>query len=170
MTDTPPTGDCTTFDECPIIAIGQNAYVALADADKIAATRLFSEPWTNSTARTRERSIITATAVLDRMGWQGRKLAPTQPLAWPRVAERAPQGYPLTADVPEAIKTASVELAIHLLATGNLGGGPAIMQRMLGDSMEMYYPTVADELPKHVRRLVEPYLRASSAQVAEVRF
>lgn len=170
MTDTPPTGDCTTFDECPIIAIGQNAYLALADADTIAATRLFAEPWTNSTARTRERAIITATAVLDRMGWQGRRLAPTQPLAWPRVADRAPLGYPLTTDIPDAIKTASVELAIHLLATGTLGGGPAIMQRMLGDSMEMFYPTVADELPKHVRRLVEPYLRASSAHVAEVRF
>ena len=65
--------------------------------------------------------------------------------------------------------TATVELAIHLLAAGEHAGAP-VMQRMLGDSMTMYFPTIADELPKHVRRLIEPYLRASSANVAEVRF
>jgi hypothetical protein len=171
VTDTPhPGDDCADFDECPIITVGQHAYLNLADANAIASTRLFAEPWNNSRARTQEQALITATSLLDRMQWQGRKLAPTQPLAWPRVAERAPLGYPLTTEIPDAIKTASVELAIHLLATGSLGSGPAIMQRMLGDAMEMYYQHLADELPKHVRRLIEPYLSASSAHVAEVRF
>lgn len=154
----------------PTLTIGQNAYVSLPDADAIADTRLFAETWRAETDATKVRSIITATALLDRMGWQGRKLALTQPLAWPRVADRAPLGYPLSTDVPDAVKTASVELAIHLFTTGSLGDGPALMQRMLGDSLEMFYPTIADELPKHVRRLIEPYLRASSANVAEVHF
>lgn len=154
----------------PTITVGQNVYVSMPDAQAIADARLFAESWNAAIDATKARALITATALLDRIGWQGRKLAPTQLLAWPRVADRAPLGYPLTAEIPEAIKTASVELAIHLLATGTLGGGPAIMQRMLGDSMEMFYPTIADEFPKHVRRLIEPYLRASSANVAEVRF
>jgi len=170
VTDTVSPGDCADFDDCPIIVIGLNAYLTLDDAEELAATRLFTEPWSSVNARTREQAIITATALLHGARWQGRKLAPTQPLAWPRVAERAPLGYPITTEVPQAIKTASVELAIHLLATGTLGGGAPIMQRMLGDSMEMFYPTVADEWPKHVRRLIEPYLRASSANVAEVHF
>lgn len=154
----------------PTLTVGQNAYVSLPDAQAIADARLFAEMWNAATDANKARAIITATALLDRMGWQGRKLAPTQPLAWPRVADRAPFGYPLATEIPDAIKTASVEFAIHLLATGSLGGGPPIMQRMLGDSMEMFFPTIADEIPKHVRRLVEPYLRASSANVAEVRF
>lgn len=154
----------------PTVTVGQNAYVSLSAAEAIADTRLFAEPWTAATDATKARSIITATTLLDRLQWQGRKLAPTQPLAWPRVADRAPLGYPLSTETPDAIATASVELAIHLLATGSLGGGPAIMQRMLGDSMEMFYPVIADELPKHVRRLIEPFLCASSANVAEVRF
>lgn len=171
VTDTPPTGeDSAVFDECSLITVGQNAYVSLADANAIATTRLFTEPWDNARDRDRERALVTATALLDRMQWQGRKLAPTQMLAWPRVADRAPLGYPLTTEIPNAIKLASAELAIHLLATGSLGGGPALMQRMLGDAMEMYYQHIADELPKHVRRLIEPYLRVSSAHVAEAHF
>lgn len=154
----------------PTLTVGQNAYLSLPDAQAIADTRLFADPWNAATDANKARALVTATSLLDRMGWQGRKLAPTQRLAWPRVADRAPLGYPLATETPDAIKTASVELAIHLLTTGALGGGPPIMQRMLGDSMEMFYPTIADEFPKHVRRLIEPHLRASSANVAEVRF
>lgn len=154
----------------PTIAVGQNAYLSLPDAQAIADARLFAEPWNAAIPATQARALITATALLDRMGWQGRKLAPTQPLSWPRVADRAPLGYPLATEIPDAIKTASVELAIHLLRTGNMGDGPPVMQTMLGDAMQMNYQHIADELPKHVRRLIEPYLRASSAHVAEVRF
>lgn len=154
----------------PTIIVGQNAYLSLPDAQAIADARLFAETWNGATPATQARALITATALLDRMQWQGRKLAPTQPLAWPRVADRAPLGYPIATEIPDAIETASVELAIYLLATGSLGGGPALMQRMLGDTMEMFYQHIADELPKHIRRLIEPHLRTSSAHVAEVRF
>jgi hypothetical protein len=170
VTDAPNDSDCPTPNECPIILVGQNAYVSLAEADTTASARLFAETWNNALPRTKEQAIITATALLDRMQWQGRKLAPTQPLAWPRVADHAPLGYPLATEIPAAIKTASVELALHLLRTGSMGDGPPIMQQMLGDAMVMYYPHIADELPKHVRRLIEPHLRVWSANNAEVRF
>ena len=94
-------------------------------------------------------------------------MLPTQPLAWPRVADRCPRGYPLTAETPDAIRTACVELAMHLLAQGQLSSAP-VQMRQLGDSLTMMFPTIADELPKHVRRLIEPHLRASSANVVEV--
>ncbi|ONF95984.1 DnaT-like ssDNA-binding protein [Sphingomonas jeddahensis] len=149
------------------IRAGVNSYISLAEAQAIAATRLFAAAWNGAAEATRSQALITATALLDRMRWQGRPLAPTQPLAWPRVSDRAPHGYPATADTPPAIITACVELAVHLLTQGQHSGAP-VMQRMLGDSMTMYFPTIADELPKHVRRLIEPHLRASSANVAEV--
>lgn len=150
--------------------VGTNSYVSLDDANALAADRLFAGAWSAATDATRSQALITATALLDRMQWQGRPLAPTQPLAWPRVADRCPPGFPLTTDTPEPIATATVELALHLLSTGELPGGPAVMQRMIGDSMAMFFAHVGDELPKHVRRLIEPFLRSSSANVAEVRF
>ncbi len=150
--------------------VGTNSYVSLGAADALASTRLFSSAWTTATAETRCQALLTATALLDRMHWEGRTVAPTQPLAWPRVAKHSPEGYPLTADIPAPIAAATVELAIYLLSQGELPGGPAIMQRMLGDSMVMHFAHIADELPKHIRRLIEPFLCASSANVAEVRF
>jgi hypothetical protein len=149
------------------IRAGVNSYVSLADAQAIAATRLFANAWNGATEQTQSQALITATALLDRMRWLGRPVAPTQPLAWPRVPDRCPHGYPLGAATPPTIVTACVELAIHLLTQGQLSSAP-VMQRMLGDSMTMYFATIADELPKHVRRLIEPHLRASSANVAEV--
>lgn len=151
------------------LIVGANSFVSLADANVIADTRLFAGPWDAATDATRERALVTATSLLDRLQWQGRPIALTQALAWPRVHDRCPPGYPLTADIPAAIVSATVELAIHLLATGEHAGSP-VQQRMLGDSLAMYFPTVADEFPKHVRRAIEPYLSASSANVAEVRF
>jgi hypothetical protein len=154
----------------PTIIVGVNSYLTLAQASEIAGTRLFASAWTNATDDMRTKAILTATALLDRMRWQGRKLAPSQALEWPRVPERCPLGYPLAADIIPPIVTATVELALHLLSTGELGGGPAIMQQMLGDSMVMHFAHVADEIPKPVRRLIEPYLVVSSANVAQVQF
>lgn len=157
-----------TTPDTPALVVGTNSYVSLADANALAASRLFAERWNAATDDTRTRALITATALLDRMRWRGRPVAPTQPLAWPRVPDRCPSGYPLAPETLREITTASVELAVHLLATGRLPGGAAIQMRQLGDALEMHFPVIADELPKHVRRLIEPYLRASSANVAEV--
>jgi hypothetical protein len=143
----------TEIDPAWTIRAGENSYVSMDDADAIASTRLFASAWTNATEPTRVQALVTATALLDRMRWQGRPVAPTQPLAWPRVPERCPHGFPMQTQTPAAIVTACVELAMHLLSQGQLAGAP-VMQRMLGDSMTMY--------------LIEPHLRVSSANVAEV--
>lgn len=152
-----------------LITVGQNSYIDLDGANAIAASYLFEGQWSASTEIARERALITATSLLDRMSWQGRPLDRAQSLAWPRVNAVAPYGYPLTVEVPAPIIRATVELAVHLLGVDEPASKP-IMQRMLGDSMVMYFPTIADELPKHVRRLIEPHLNSSSANVAEVRF
>lgn len=157
-------------DTGPTITVGQNAYLTLDAASAIADTRLFAAAWTSATTATQAKALLTATALLDRMQWQGRKVASSQSLAFPRVSDFATPGYPLTTEIPPAIITASVELAIHLLKSGDFGGGPAVQMRMLGDSNVMHFSHVADELPKHVRRLIEPHLRSSSANIAEVQF
>lgn len=145
----------------------QNSYATMAEATAIADSRLFATAWASATEQTQSQALITATALLDRMRWQGRPVTPTQALAWPRVPDRCPHGVAMQAPTPPAIVAACVELAIHLLTQGQLASAP-VQSRMLGDSMTMYFPTIADELPKHVRRLIEPHLRASSANVAEI--
>ncbi|MCP3731809.1 hypothetical protein M9978_15395 [Sphingomonas sp. MG17] len=149
---------------------GTNSYVTIEAANALAGERLFASAWNAASGDARAQALMTATALLDRLQWQGRKAVSSQPLAWPRIDDRCSEGYPLATEIPAPIAAATVELAIHLLATGELPGGPAIMQRMLGDSMVMHFAHVADELPKHVRRLIEPFLRSSSANIAEVRF
>jgi hypothetical protein len=152
------------------VTLGVNAYISAEDAFALSSDRLFANAWNAASPDLRARALITATALLDRMKWKGRPLAPSQPLAWPRVNDHCPEGYPLTAEVPREIITASVELAIYLLSVGENPGGPAIMQRMLGDSMVMHFAHVSDDVPKHVRRLIEPFLRVCSTNVAEVSF
>ena len=153
--------------EPAVVTIGVDSYVTLADADTLAGKRLFANVWTSATGVTRCQALQTATALLDRMHWRGSPLALTQPLAWPRVDDRCPRGSPLSVAVPTEIIAACVELAIHLIGAGQIAT-PHIQTRMLGDSMTINFPTIADELPKHIRRLIEPHLRVPSANVAEI--
>lgn len=149
------------------VTVGTDSYVSLAEAGQIAAARLFTGSWTRANPYARCNALRTATALLDRLRWQGRPVAPTQSLAWPRVPDRCPHGYPMSVATPAAIEAACIELAIYLLGQGDHASAP-VQMRQLGDAMTAYFPTIADELPKHVRRLIEPHLIASSANVAEV--
>jgi len=106
---------------------------------------------------------VTATATLDRLAWQGRPTTNIQALAWPRSGLAVP-----AATIPTAIATACAELAFYLLSAGGMGRRPGVQMVMVGQSMETYFPDVVDELPKHVRRLVEPYLRVRSSHSAEL--
>lgn len=153
--------------EFAAITVGVDSYIGLEQANQIAASRLFARAWNAADPSTRCNALRTATALLDRMRWQGRPVTASQPLSWPRVPDRCPHGFPMAAPIPAAITAACVELAVHLLNAGQLPAAP-VQMRQLGDALTMYFPTVADELPKHVRRLVEPHLRIASANVAEV--
>lgn len=155
--------------ETPAIIVGTNSYAGLAQADAIAAASLFNDRWNAADDDRRTRALMTATAMLDRLPWKGRPAKPDQPLAWPRVPFRTslPQ---ITADIVPAIVTATVELAMHLLTQTSMSPGPAVQQRMLGDSMTMYQPYQPDELPSNVRRILAPYLEVSSGHAAKVTF
>ena len=131
--------DLDITDEAPpawTVIAGANCYASLDQADAIAAGRLFAAQWNSAGDEIRHRALRTATAILDRMRWQGRPLAPTQPLAWPRVADRCPHGYSMAAPIPEAITIACVELAMHLHGQGQLAGA-SVQMRQLGDAMTM---------------------------------
>ncbi len=152
----------------PVLTPGQDSYVSYDGACTIADGYLFGDAWISATPTARGQALRTATAILDRMRWAGRPASNSQALAWPRQCIRDQHGCPLPAElIPAPVVTACVELAIYMLTNGQLASAP-VQMRTLGDAMTMYFPAIADELPKHVRRLIEPFLVASSANVAAV--
>jgi hypothetical protein len=169
--------------------VGTETYISFADADALAVDRLNAGEWRAAVAEylaelnrsydpeagdppppsldeaipaVCRQALTTATATLDRLAWAGSLATAQQPLSWPRT------GLSVPADpTPRALATACAELAFHLLTPeGQQRRG--VQMQMIGQAMETYFPEVADELPKHVRLLIEPFLRVGSAHNAEL--
>lgn len=153
--------------------VGENSYITVEDAGELAEQRLTSAAWAAADATMCARALIHATALLDRMKWLGQPATTTQHLSWPRTGvipnDRSLRTLSLFASptTPPALAIATAELAFHMLANPE----PAdlrVQMRQIGPAMEMYFPDTPDEIPVHVRRLIEPYLRTPSAYAAEV--
>lgn len=89
-----------------------NTYVALATAAALLAPRLHTEAWDEEGDEARARALVTATALLDEREWDGRRVASTQALKWPRQ-------FVLDEDrrqIPDTVIPAWLELATTLLA------------------------------------------------------
>lgn len=152
--------------------VGTESYIAFAEADGLAADRLNAIEWRAAVAAHNadeasvgipslcRQALMTATATLDRLAWAGAPSAPDQALAWPRRGFADPSEA-----IPQAVATACAELAFHLLTTEG-SWRPNIQMVMIGQAMETYFAEVADELPKHVRRLIEPLLIVGSKHSA----
>jgi hypothetical protein len=147
--------------------VGTETYVSYATANALAADRLNSREWCAAVADFEagldpeatgdpgvpalcRQALTTAAATLSRMPW-------ASDLALPLAAD----------SIPPALATACAELAFFLL-TAESRRRRNVQMSMVGQSMETYFPQVADELPKHVRRLVEPFLRVRSTHCAEL--
>jgi hypothetical protein len=155
--------------------VGTETYVSFAVANAVADDRLNAQAWqtivaqyvatqaaeaaANDTEPTPlseaipaecRQALTTAAATLSRMPW-------ASDLALPLAAE----------NIPPALTTACAELAFYLL-TAESRRRRNVQMSMVGQAMETYFAEVADELPKHVRRLVEPFLRVRSTYSAEL--
>jgi hypothetical protein len=138
--------------------VGTETYIAFADADALANDRLNAREWCSAVAGFEgegiptvcRQALITAAATLSRMPWESEL------------------SLPLAADsIPPALATACAELAFYLL-TSESRRRRGVQMQMVGQAMETYFPEVADELPKHVRRLIESCLRVRSSHSAEL--
>lgn len=161
--------------------VGTDTYISVEDATALAADRLHAGEWraaveahtdTATVPAICRQALTTATAILDGLGWSGVPSDPSQALAWPRRGARDGQGAPLPANaVPEALSVACAELAFHLLANEPHAPRSTPLQMvMVGQSMETYFPTVADDLPPRVRRRIAPYLIVRSKHSSEMMF
>jgi hypothetical protein len=165
--------------------VGTETFVSFADANALAADRLNATEWQSIVANYEaaqaaeaqavdtdpiplseaipvqcRQALMSATAILNRLKWRGELQVPLQALAWPRRCAGAP-----ASGIPPAVATAYAELAIYLLSP-EASRRRDVQMSMIGQSMETYFAEVIDELPKHVRRLVEPLLRVGSSHAA----
>jgi hypothetical protein len=139
--------------------VGTETYIAFADADALANDRLNAAEWRAAVAAFEgdgipaacRQALITAAATLSRMSWEAELSLPLAPDS-----------------IPPALATACAELAFYLLSAEGRRRRTGVQMEMIGQAMVTYFPEVADELPKHVRRLVEPLLRVRSTHCAEL--
>jgi len=82
------------------------SYATEVEAQAYFDTRLNTEPWDIADNATREKALAHATNIIDRLNFVGCKAVSTQVNQFPRGADTV---------IPEAIKSASAEIALALL-------------------------------------------------------
>ena len=94
------------------ITVGTDTYVTVAEADAYFAARYGFDSWTSLDTPTKEKSLASATQILDlSCAWYGSKVVSDQLLAFPRLPDADP--------VPQAVKDAQCELAFNINSTGS---------------------------------------------------
>ena len=86
-----------------------DVYVSVADVDTYAAGSLTADAWQAMVADDKARVLVTVTRWIDSQCWQGEKVDPLQPLAWPRTI----------GDIA-TIELAATQLAVLLAANPEL--------------------------------------------------
>lgn len=117
------------------IIVGTNSYLSMEEAVAYFNNRLYADAWNNSNDDDRARSLITATASIDRMTYKGRKKDSNQILQFPRAYRINPlyhpqvignlpdyenvEGWYLEKEVSERVKASCCEEALAILERGN---------------------------------------------------
>ena len=91
-----------------------NSYVTEAEAATYFGERLYATTWTGASEADQQKALLMARRLLDlHISWKGTPTDEDQALAWPR---EGVTGFD-NDEVPEAVKTAQLELALLLLGT-----------------------------------------------------
>ena len=123
-----------------------NSYVTLASANTYFETVPDSTTWTNKTDDQKNRALISATRWIDGLSFYGDRCTTTQALKWPR-EDYTVDGIDLACTlIPDAIKTATYELARALAndtdaITGTTGTTGIYDEVELGDLRVKYNKT-----------------------------
>jgi len=123
-----------------------NSYVTLAAANAYFETVPDSSTWTNKTDDQKNRSLISATRLIDGLSFYGDRCTTTQALKWPR-EDYTVDGIDLACTlIPDPIKTATYELARALAndtdaITGTTGTTGIYDEVELGDLRVKYNKT-----------------------------
>jgi hypothetical protein len=159
-----PTIDAT------IAGDSSNSYISLADADAYFATLLDGADWAAFTTDKRERALISATAVIERLQLRGKQYDRTTPQAlhFPRATDYDAEGDCI---IPPAIQNAQCEQALWMLqqqAEPELFDRAALRAQgvtsMSLDGLSESYGGAqhADGLSPTVRAMLRPYIATAA--------
>ncbi|MDD4804283.1 MAG: hypothetical protein PHN69_03840 [Candidatus Pacebacteria bacterium] len=129
------------------------SYVTLKEAEEYFGLRVYSEAWEKASEQTKNRVLQTATYRVDALPFKGKKLDPTQEMAFPRDFMQG---------VPTRLKYAVYEEALSLL---EMESDPAkgVTSVQIGDASETYSEAVVTQRLKDgvcptAKSIIAPYL------------
>lgn len=148
-------------------ASNANSYITASNAAAYFDDALYADAWDAATDAHKDKSLVTATRMLDRQSWQGEKTDPAQPLQFPRTGLTYLDGTEVPSDaLPQALLNATCELALALLGDSsvqtntdtssniqNVTAGPA--------SVTFFKPTSGSRFPTIVQELVGLFLQSA---------
>ena len=94
-----------------------NSYITLADANIYFEGRLYTSVWDGATDDNKNKALVMACKRINQETFYGDRATTTQKLPFPRVNLGYLDGVYLDSIIPEILKEAQCELAIHLLST-----------------------------------------------------
>ena len=160
------------------LVLNTNSYVETADADDYFETRIDSANWFDADDELKEQALVTATNLVDDHTWIGSAVSSSQALAWPRSGahyfdNRLGLHVVISeSEVPERVKVAVFEQALHLLNNENLLHVGAKEQRFesitvgsisLSDSNSKDDDTTFEIRPSMVMRPLKPLIHRGAA-------
>lgn len=142
-----------------------NSYVTLAEANTYFDSRLYVDAWTNANDDDiRNRALVSATRRLELEKYYGTKTTTTQALSFSRQGLEYLDGISLDGIIPQQVKDAQCELALHMLTVDMSQGGvdtDTISEAQVGSIKVKYaidkndnVSTNVDTLPVNVSALL----------------
>jgi hypothetical protein len=135
---------------------GDNTYVSLEDAEEYMVNKLNSQVWDAASPNDKAKALIQATKSIDKLQFMGIKFDCAQKLQFPRVYinSEPPELVTLSGEIPQAVKDATCEEALCLIANMNNSSVTARMDLQaqgikrikFGDSEEEYFKVSRNKL------------------------
>jgi len=102
--------------DATVSGANSNSYVTLAEANSYFEARLYSAVWDAASIDDRNRALAMATKRIEQENFYGDRASTTQKLKFPRVNIGYLDGILLDNAIPNMLKEAQFELAIHMLS------------------------------------------------------
>jgi len=144
------------------LVVGTDSYVTLAEADALLFPHPRRSTWKCRSDVVRELALLQAARTIDQQRFVGQIADQDQALAWPRAGVCDAEGRVIdSATVPDAVKLAQAELALHLVADDFEGDEvPENVRRVRAGTVEVEFGTPPGaELPKVVADILRPFLQ-----------
>ena len=156
------------------LAVGTNSYISQADAITYFTDLIHGGDFLSADSTTKDQSLVSATAMLDRQQWVGEQTAPKpgQPLDWPRTGVTDPEGNEVASDaIPGFMEDATCELALSLIQdlsvqTDTDTGSNTKRLKAGSAEIEYFKGTRGTRFPTIVHEIIWFYLESSSAHTS----